>query len=216
MKDEGMQIANCKMNSANCRIDDAVGAWRRRRLSGAAPHLAFLILQFAICTFHFAFLPSSSLIAHLLIPHLSPLRVLRVSVVNLRCTLTQFFLKHRIGQQHHDNSKCTQQRRVAGQKLQPHALLVNPPQQGDEIPGRHDVRHGADRRRHVGDRRHGGRLVLLHAQIYARGLSTHSAGRFLARHARRATRDGLPLLPHVGGEGRHGGTATNGSLHELP
>ena len=61
-----------------------------------------------------------------------------------------------------------------------------------------------------------GGLVLFHAEIYAGGLSTDSAGGFSAFGARGSAWSGLPLLPFGGGEVVVFECAVEFDVHELP
>ena len=74
-----------------------------------------------------------------------------------------------------------------------------------------------------GDRWHSDRLrinrghvVLRHAKIYARRLSTDPAGAVSARHPCHSTRDGLSLLPQLCRSGGAFQFTEHPDLHELP
>ena len=69
---------------------------------------------------------------------------------------------------------------------------------------------------HGGRQRHGGRLVLLHAEVHARWLSADPAGGLSAFRACRSGGDGLPLLSQRGGEVVVFERAGEFDLHELP
>ena len=61
-----------------------------------------------------------------------------------------------------------------------------------------------------------GRLVLLHAEVFARRLSAGAAGPFSARYPRRPARPRLPLLPQLCRSQRPLQYSRHPDLHELP